>query len=321
MLCGVLCCGSAPAADRAAILLAAKTDFLKQSTEARSSYLRAIDQQIKALETAGDAEQAKHLRAHRGSWMLGDISAEEYRELEAEFIPQAHLSAVEAYVTAETQCRKTLATAYRKVIDESLFIKRDDEAKGYQQELDSFEQGRYLPSAMEVNKPKPYEVRRIALEPALTLSATATRIPDELFAEFHDPWFSISGTKRAQSANIDGLTSRDFGKAVMFNVAKDGPKVYRGYFMIGGLEDGAKYLILTSSKTKLTPAIPLSELELDTIYEWSVELLRDAFRIEVRHDGAVVESERVAAPAGTMFGFGVTLRHADTQGRLVVAVE
>ena len=46
--------------------------------------------------------------------------------------------------------------------------------------------------------------------------------------------------------------------------------------------------------------LPLSELELDTIYEWSVELLRDAFRIEVRHDGAVIESERVAAPAGSL---------------------
>ncbi|MFO1091688.1 MAG: hypothetical protein U0992_00020 [Planctomycetaceae bacterium] len=48
---------------------------------------------------------------------------------------------------------------------------------------------------------------------------------------------------------------------------------------------------------------------------------RDAFRIEVRHDGASIASERVAAPAGALFGFSATARSEGSEARIVVAVE
>jgi len=319
LVCSALWLGSALGADRSAVLLAAKDEYLKQSAAARTAYLQALDAQIKAL--AGDPNAALQLRMHRGAWLLGDISAAEYRAYEASGGTPDQLAAVDAYINAEGECHKTLAAGYQKVIDEAKFIKKDDEAAEYQHELESFNEGRYDPTAFEVRKPKPYDVRRVALEPELILSATATKIPDELFVEFRDPAFIISGTKRSDSANIDGLSSRDIGKAVVINLAKDGPKLYRGSFMIGAMEPGTDYSIITVNKTKLAQAVSLNDLELDTVYEWSVELLRDAFRIEVRHDGASIASERVAAPAGVLFGFSAAARREGSEARIVVAVE
>lgn len=319
ILCGVLWIGTALGADRPAVLLAAKDEYLKQSEAARDVYLQAIDAQVKAL--AGDPDAALRLRTHRGAWLLGDISAAEFRAFESSGSTPEHLAAVDACINAEAECRKTLAAAYQQIIDEAKFIKKDEEAAGYQQELESFNEGRYVPTSFEVRKPKPYDVRRVALEPELILSATATKIPDELFVEFRDPPFIISGTKRSDSANVDGKTSRDVGKAVVINLAKDGPKLYRGYFMIGTMEPGTDYSIITVTKTKLAQAVPLNDLELDTVYEWTVEIIRDAFRIEVRHNGASIASERVAAPAGSLFGFSATARREGSEARIVVAVE
>lgn len=321
VLCCVLWLTSVMAADRAAILLNAKTEFLKQSASARTAYLQAVDAHTQALDAAGDRAGALRMRTHRGTWLLGDITAEEYRAFEADSIPPDHLPAVDACIETQGACRQALADAYQQIIDEAQFIKRDDEATAYQQEFDAFQNGDYVPTAVEVIKPRPYDVRRVVLDPPLIMSATATKIPDELFVDFRDAHFSISGTKRIDSANVDGKSAEDFGKGVVFTLKNQGPQSFRGYLMIGALEEDANYTIITANRTKLTPVVSLNDLELDTVYEWSVESARDSFRIEVRHDGDVIKSERAVGGNGYAFGFCATLRHADTQSRLVVAVE
>src|SRR5262245_43419431 len=98
LLCGVLWMVPAFGLDRPAALLSAKSTYLKQTEEARNVYLQAIDGQIKAL--AGDPDAALRLRTHRGAWLLGDISAEEYRAYESGGATPEQLAAVDAYIKA-----------------------------------------------------------------------------------------------------------------------------------------------------------------------------------------------------------------------------
>jgi hypothetical protein len=79
--------------------------------------------------------------------------------------------------------------------------------------------------------------------------------------------------------------------------------------------------VFTANRTKFTPIVPLEDLELDTVYEWTMETVRDEFRVEVRQDGKVVKSNRAFGGAGAVFGFCATVRYVDTQARIVVAVE
>jgi hypothetical protein len=302
-------------------LLASKVEYLQQAAAASAEYLKAIDAEVARLESAGDDEAALELKTHRGAWLLGDITAEEYREFEADGLSPEQIAAVEAYIAGHAVCRQTLEAGYQQVIDAAKAIRLDDEAAGYQSELETFQSGTYAPTPVEVIKPKPYDVRRVLLEPPLVMPASATKIPDELFVEFREQGFCISGTKRTDTATIDGKERGHFGKGVAFIAKQEGARKFHGYFMIGALEDEGSCSVFTANKLKFTPILPLDDLELDTVYEWTVETVRDEFRVEVRHDGEVVKTTRAFGGAGSVFGFCATVRYEGSQARIVVAVE
>ena len=316
LLC-VLGTAQALAVDRPAVLLEAKIAYLKQAAEARKAYLNAIDDEVTRLEAAGDREAARNLKGHRGAWLLGDVTAEEYREFESEGAAPGHLQAVDAYISAHTECRATLKSAYDAIIKEAKFIRRNEEASNYEGELDFFQSGDYVPTPIEVIKPQPYRVRRIQWNPPLAAPRTARKIPDQLHVEFREHRFSISGVRRGGGARTRG----GHGKGVVFSKEDDGPATLRGYLMIGTRDPGVKYAVFTTNRTQLTLALSLDELELDTVYSWSVDMIRDEFRVEIRNGGEVVASTRAFGGRGADFGFCATVSDAGTRARLAVAIE
>lgn len=317
----VLWAGQALALDRPAVVLAAKVEYLQQAAAARAEYLKALDAEITGLESAGNADRAGELRTHRGEWLLGDITAEDFRAFEKDALGPEHLQSIDAYIAAYAGCRTTLEAAYQSVIDDAKFIRLNDEAAEFEQELSSFRDGSYIPTPVEVIRPRPYEVRRIALQPPLAMPAAAAKLPDELFVEFREQGFVISGTKRTDTATVDGKARSHFGKGVVFLLKQEGTKKLHGYFMIGALDDEGSYSFFTANKTKLTPILSLDDLELDTVYEWTIDAVRDEFRVEVRQNGEVIKSTRAFGGTGAVCGLFATLRHVDSEARLVVAVE
>jgi len=312
-LCVLLGMSPAFGVDRAETLVAAKVEYLKQLEAARNTYLQAVRQEADRVAAAGNEDQAAALRHHYGALLLGDISAEEYRQLETDGLAPEHVAVIDVYLGSCAEHRKNLCGVYQQIADAAEFIKQTEEAETYRSELDSFENGEYFPTTVEVLKPKPYEIRRVQLSPDTILPATAARIPDELSVEFRDPSFVIYGTR--------GDSDRgDFGKGVQITLGKDMKKL-RGYLMIGASAKRGTYSIYTASKTMLNPAVELEDLELDTIYEWTMELVRNDFRFEVLHDGKVVKSGKALGGPGYVFGFCATLREADSEARLVVAVD
>ncbi|MBL8848046.1 MAG: hypothetical protein JNG89_00090 [Planctomycetaceae bacterium] len=309
------------ALDRPAVLLAAKVDYLKQAAAARTEYLTALDAEIARLESDGNPDRAAELRTHRGEWLLGDITAEDFRQFEKDALGPEHLQSIDAYIAAYAGCRSTLEAAFQTVIDDAKFIRLNEEAAEFELELNSFRDGSYIPTPVEVIRPRPYEVRRIATEPSLAMPAAAAKLPDELFVEFREQGFVISGTKRTDTATIDGKTRSHFGKGVVFILKQEGTKKLHGYFMIGALDDDGAYSFFTANKTKLTPILSLDDLELDTVYEWTIDAVRDEFRVEVRQNGEVIKSTRAFGGTGAVCGLFATLKHVDTESRLVVAVE
>jgi hypothetical protein len=313
VLCVVLALSPAVAADRAETLLTAKIEYLKQLEAARNTYLQAVEKEAERLQSAGDTDLALQLRTHHGALLLGDITAEEYRKYETEGVAPEHLTTVDAFINACAESHQTLAGVYQQIIDAAEFIKATQEAETYRSELESFQEGEYLPTAVEVIKPKPYEIRRVLLDPPTILPATAARIADELSVDFRNPSFVIYGTRRTSERG-------DIGKGVVITVGPNTKKL-RGYLMIGAVADGGTYTIFTASKTKFTPVVGLEDLELDTVYEWTMEFLRNDYRFEILQAGAVVKSEKALGGPGTVFGFSATLHDEDTEARLVVAVD
>ena len=305
------------AVDRPAVLLEAKIEYVKQTAAARAAYLKSIDAEVARLEAGGQQEEADALKYHRGAWLLGDISAEEYREFEAEASTTEHLEALEKYIDTHGECRATLKAAYESVIKEARFIRRNEEAADYEGELEFFLSGEYVPTSVEVIKPKPFDVRRIQLRPPEAAPETAQKIPDVLYVEFRERFFTIAGAHRSSG----GRKNADYGKGVVVEKTQEGPATKRGYLMIGTHEPGVKYSMMTTNRTELTSILSLDELELDTVYEWSVKMIRDEFRVEVRLDGSVVASTRAFGGRGADFGFYVTVSRPETRARLVVAVE
>src|SRR5262245_47494847 len=107
-ICGVLWAAQTMALDRPAVLLAAKVEYLK-----------AIDAEVARLQSAGNDDRAVELRTHRGEWLLGDITAEEFREFEKESLGPEHLQSIDAYIAAHAECRRVLEAAYQTVIDDA----------------------------------------------------------------------------------------------------------------------------------------------------------------------------------------------------------
>jgi hypothetical protein len=276
---------------------------------------------VARLESSGDADAAQRLRDHRGAWLLGDITAEEYREYEAVEDASVHRQAVDVYIAAHAECRETLQAAYDAIIKEAKFIRRDEEATGYEDELQVFQTGSYVPTPVEVLTPKPFDVRRIATGPRLAMPESATKIPDELYVEFREHSFCIAGVKRIEGANIDGKQRKDFGKGVAFLNSRGGTTVHRGCLMIGTRDQDVRYGVFTANKSQFTLVVPFADLELDTVYEWSIEVIRDDYRVEVRRGGVVVASSRTFGGTGSVIGFFATTQHVGTQARMVVAVE
>jgi hypothetical protein len=312
-VCVVLGFSPAIAADRGETLLAAKIEYLKQTDAARTAYLQAVDREAERLDAAGDAEQALGLRHHHGALLLGDISAEEYRKFETEGLSPEHLATVDAYISACAECRQTLAGVYQQIADAAEFIKATEEAETYRAELESFQEGDYIPTTVEVIKPRPFEVRRVQLDPPTILPATAARIPDELSVEFRDPSFVIYGTR-------SGSGRGDVGKGVIVTIPPNRKKL-RGYLMIGASAKRGTYSIFTANKSKLTPVVELEDLELDTVYEWTMELVRNDYRFQVLQAGEIVKTGKALGGPGYVFGFCATLRDEDSEARLVVAVD
>lgn len=312
-LCVLLGLSPALGADRAETLLNAKVEYLKQAEAARTTYLQAVDKEADRLEAAGDSDRALALRIHHGALLLGDISAEEYREFETEGFAPEHLAVIDAYIQSCIGCRETLSGVYTQIADAAEFIKATEEAETYRAELSSFQEGEYLPTTVEVIKPKPYEIRRVQLNPPTILPATAARIADELSVEFRDPSFVIYGTRSPSERG-------DIGKGVVITLGPNTKKL-RGYLMLGAAAKRGTYSIFTASKSKFTPAVELEDLELDTVYEWTLELVRNDYRFEVLHAGTPVKSGKALGGPGYVFGFCATLRDEDSEARLVVAVD
>jgi hypothetical protein len=312
-LCVLLGLSPVLAADRAETLVNAKVEYLKQIDAARTTYGQAVEKEADRLESAGDIDQALALRNHHGALLLGDISAEEYRKFDTEGLAPEHLAVIDAFIKSCAECRATLAGVYTQIADAAEFIKAMDEAATSRAELESFENGEYIPTRVELIKPKPYEIRRVQLSPPTILPATAARIPDELSVEFRDPSFVIYGT-------CSGSERGDYGKGVEIAVGPNTKKLH-GYLMIGAAAKRGTYSIYTANKLKFTPAVELEDLELDTVYEWTMELVRSDYRFQVLQGGTVVKSGKALGGPGFVFGFCATLRDEDSEARLVVAVE
>jgi hypothetical protein len=302
-------------------LAAAKLIYAHSTDAARALLVKTLDSEIERYAQLGDASGALALKKYRGELLIGLITAEEFRERGAQQIQSALHDALNEYITVLDTGRQSVEKEYAAATQAALASNDLDRAARLREELQLFQSGEYAPSSMEVDRQKPYIVRRVLVEPMLALPLSDGRIPDELAAGFQAQRFRISGTKRNDLIHIDGKPMGHFGKAVLFEPPRARTVQRHGYLWLGVRSQEARYAMVVAAGNNFDYVIRFEELDLETIYEWSVRSDRRELVFEIQRDGTVVKSARIPGEAKSIFGFSATVRFVGGGSNLVVALD
>jgi hypothetical protein len=302
-------------------LAAAKVVFVRNTDAARSKLMNTLGSEIDRYAELGDASRALSLKKYRGELLMGLMTAEQFREHAAGQIESALHDALNEYVTVHAAGRESLEQEYAAATQAALATNDLDGAARLRGELQAFQSGEYAPSLMEVDRQKPYIVRRVLHEAMLAAPLSDERVPDELAVDFQAQRFRISGTARYDVIHFAGKPAGHFGKAVLFQPPRGRTVQRRGCLWMGVRSQEARYTMIVAAGNNFEYVIRFDDLDLETIYEWSVRSDRRELVFEIQRDGTVVKSARLPGDAKTVFGFTATVRYVGGGSNLVIAVD
>lgn len=302
-------------------LAAAKLIYAHSTDAARAPLVKTLDSEIERYAQLGDASGALALKKYRGELLIGLITAEEFRERGAQQIQSALHDALNEYITVLDTGRQSLEKEYAAATQAALAANDLDRAAQLREELQLFQSGEYAPSSMELDRQKPYIVRRVLHEAMLVAPLSDERVPDELAVDFQAQRFRISGTARYDVIHIAGKPAGHFGKAVLFEPPRSRTVRRHGYLWMGVRSQEARYTMIVAAGNNFEYVIRFDDLDLETIYEWSVRSDRRELVFEIHRHGTVVKSARILGDAKAVFGFTATVRYIGGGSNLIVAAE
>lgn len=321
--CFALCVVPVHATAQSRDLEAAKIQYVRDLETVRAAYLETLASEVENYVGAGDLDAVVVLRQHRGEFLLGLTSVEEFGHEESEHVTTELKEALDAYVASVAENRTAVEAAYSSAIEASLTGNDVQEATRLREELRRFESGEYGPSSMEVDsRTRSFDIRKLIGEGIkLALPLSDETIPDELDVGFQEQRFQISGVYRHDVIRLQGKIAGHFGKAVLLAPERRRTVDRHGYLWMGVRGPTVYYTVVVIADNRYEPLLSLGDLDVDTVYEWSVKSDRRELVFEIRKDGETVESRRLTGNSRTIFGFSATGRHPGNQSDLRVAID